>query len=127
RRLHSGTDFQPEQRRQDACATASTFIEFRSVTGVFLQNLARFELVVGLRKPIHLIDNLLQTKMFREPQRPAAERREACAKNHSVISVFGRFDYTLLHTARRFIYHQKNKPPSQVLSNKLQSRIALPI
>jgi hypothetical protein len=37
----------------------STFIEFRPVARVFLQDLARSELVVGLREPIHFIDNLL--------------------------------------------------------------------
>src|SRR5262249_55257635 len=69
--------------------TISCLVELRSVASLFLQDLARFELVVALREFAHFIDNPLQTEMFREPQRSTPMRRKASPENHSVIGVLG--------------------------------------
>src|SRR5436853_2968760 len=74
-----------------------------------LQNVARFEFVVALRQPTHLYDNLLQTKMLRESQRPAAMRRKSGSENHSVIRILRRFDDFFFNATRRFVDHQKHQ------------------
>ena len=76
---------------------------------MLLQNVARHKLLVALRQPIHLFDNLLQTKMLGETQRSAAIRGESGSENHSVIRVLGRIYHFFFNATRRFIDHQKHQ------------------
>src|SRR5690242_11724007 len=94
---------------------SSFSIEFRFLTRVLFQKVARLELVVALGESAHFIDNFLQTKMLGETEGTTAERSEAGSENHSVIGVLRRIDDPLFQTARRFVHHEENKPVRQLL------------
>src|SRR6266567_6825890 len=57
--------------------------------GMLLQNLTWRKFLFALRQPFEFIDDFFQSKMLRETQRPATERRETGSQNHSVVRVLG--------------------------------------
>ena len=65
--------------------------------------------------------------MLRETQWPAAEWREACSQNHSVIRVLWRLDHFLFQATRGFINHEKDEAMRQFALIQPQPWIAMPI
>src|SRR5436305_6863955 len=94
----------------------SLFIKSCLVPGALLQYLAWQEFLFSLRQAFQFRDDLLESKMFGETQRPTTEGRETGSQNHSVVRVFRRIDDFLLHATRRFVHHQEDKPVRDVIS-----------
>ena len=60
--------------------------------------------------------SLLQSKVFRKSQGPAAKRRETGSQNHSVIRVLRRIHDFLFYATSGLVHHQKDEAVSQLLS-----------